>query len=146
MFLGYDTILEDDCFDLHYLYYELDLKLLYSTLFTLSLPLLIIRLIWRGFRSPAYWQRWPERFGRCQQLSTSIPIIWVHAVSVGEVEASRPVVESLQSKFPDHQILITTMTPTGSARVKSAFSDNLALSNWNSVCKLHLYTFVELPL
>jgi 3-deoxy-D-manno-octulosonic-acid transferase len=102
------------------------LKLLYTTLFTLSLPLLIARLIWRGFRAPAYWKRWPERFGYCPKLSSERPIIWVHAVSVGEVEACRPIVSALRNEYPDHQLLITTMTPTGSARVKSVFSDSVA--------------------
>lgn len=101
------------------------MKLLYTTLFTLSLPLLIARLIWRGFRAPAYWHRWSERFGSCRQLATSKPVIWIHAVSVGEVEACRPVIGTLRNEFPEHQILITTMTPTGSARVKSVFADSV---------------------
>jgi 3-deoxy-D-manno-octulosonic-acid transferase len=104
---------------------EIDLKLLYTTLLTLSIPLLILRLIWRGFRAPAYWQRWPERFGSSQKLSNSPAIIWIHAVSFGEVEASRPVINALQSEYPNHQLLITTMTPTGSARVKSLFADSV---------------------
>ena len=101
------------------------MKLLYTTLFTLSLPLLIIRLIWRGFRAPAYWHRWSERFGSCRPLSASKSVIWIHAVSVGEVEACRPVIRILRDEFPQHQILITTMTPTGSARVKSVFADSV---------------------
>jgi len=102
------------------------LNLLYTTLFTLAVPFLILRLIWRGFRAPDYWNRWPERFGSIPQRSSERLVIWVHAVSVGEVEACRPLVKGLRSEFPDHQILITTMTPTGSARVKSVFSDSVS--------------------
>jgi len=100
------------------------LKLLYTTLFTLGLPFIILRLIWRGFRAPAYWHRWSERFGASPTLSQK-PVIWIHAVSVGEVEACRPLVKALQTEYPKHQLLITTMTPTGSARVKLLFSDSV---------------------
>lgn len=111
------------------------MKLLYTTLFTLALPLLLLRLVWRGLRAPAYWQRWPERFGASPPLTKNKPVIWIHAVSVGEVEASRPLVQALQAEFPDHQLLITTMTPTGSARVKHLFADKVA----------HCYLPYDLP-
>lgn len=110
------------------------MKLLYTTLFTLGIPFIILRLIWRGFRAPAYWQRWPERFGASPTLLQK-PVIWIHAVSVGEVEACRPIVKALQTEYPEHQLLITTMTPTGSARVKLLFSDSVA----------HCYLPYDLP-
>ncbi len=87
--------------------------------------MILIRLIWRGIRSPSYWQRWPERFGQGAVLSDKVPVIWIHAVSVGEVEATRPLVQKLFSEFPDHQLLITTMTPTGSAHVKRLYGDSV---------------------
>ena len=110
------------------------MKLLYTTLFTLGLPFIILRLIWRGFRAPAYWQRWPERFGASPILAKK-PVIWIHAVSVGEVEACRPLVKALQLEYPEHQLLITTMTPTGSARVKLLFTDSV----------VHCYLPYDLP-
>jgi 3-deoxy-D-manno-octulosonic-acid transferase len=102
------------------------LKVLYSTLFYLALPFILIRLIWRGFKAPAYFK--PSQASK-QNL------IWVHAVSVGEVEACRPLIKGLQDRYPEHQILITTMTPTGSARVKSLFAENV----------LHVYLPYDLP-
>jgi len=110
------------------------LKLLYTTLFTLGLPFIILRLIWRGLRAPAYWQRWSERFGASPELSGKA-LIWIHAVSVGEVEACRPLVKALQVEYPQHQLLITTMTPTGSARVQLLFADTVA----------HCYLPYDLP-
>jgi len=101
------------------------LRILYTALFFIGLPLIILRLIWRGFRAPAYWKRWSERFGSSPILSGQTPIIWVHAVSVGEVEASRPIIKALQAEYPEHQILLTTMTPTGSERVKLLFADTV---------------------
>ena len=102
------------------------LKLIYTSLFYICLPLIILRLIWRGTFAPAYWQRLGERFGNSPELTRTSPVIWVHAVSVGEVEACRPLVKSLQITYPKHQLLITTMTPTGSERVKLLFADTIA--------------------
>jgi len=102
------------------------LKLIYTSLFYICLPLIILRLIWRGTSAPAYWQRLGERFGNSPELTRTSPVIWVHAVSVGEVEACRPLVKSLQITYPKHQLLITTMTPTGSERVKLLFADTIA--------------------
>jgi 3-deoxy-D-manno-octulosonic-acid transferase len=102
------------------------LKILYSILFYIALPLILIRLLWRGIRSPSYWQRWSERFGNSPLLSDQQPVIWVHAVSVGEVEATRPLIKTLFTEYPKHQIIITTMTPTGSTRVRLLYGDSVS--------------------
>lgn len=111
------------------------MKVFYSTLFYLALPLILMRLIWRGFKAPDYFKRWNERFGHISPRRSSQKLIWVHAVSVGEAEACRPLIKGLQQRYPEHQILITTMTPTGSARVKSLFADTV----------LHVYLPYDLP-
>ena len=111
------------------------MKALYSTLFYLALPFILLRLIWRGIKAPDYFKRWNERFGRIEARDSTQPLIWVHAVSVGEAEACRPLIKGLQERYPEHQILITTMTPTGSARVKSLFADSV----------LHVYLPYDLP-
>lgn len=105
------------------------MKLLYTILFYIALPLILVRLCWRGICSPSYWQRWPERFGRSTLLSDQTPVIWIHAVSVGEAEATRPLVKTLLSDYPQHHILITTMTPTGSARVRLLYGDTDSISH-----------------
>ncbi|MCX4193624.1 lipid IV(A) 3-deoxy-D-manno-octulosonic acid transferase [Methylophaga sp. OBS1] len=111
------------------------MRFLYSFVFILALPLIMLRLIWRGSRASAYFKRWDERFGIKPAPSAEKPLLWVHAVSVGEVEAARPLVEALQTQYPSHQILITTMTPTGSARVTSLYGDRV----------LHCYLPYDLP-
>jgi len=111
------------------------LRLLYTTLFFIGIPLIILRLIWRGFSISAYWQRWAERFGKSPFISEDNPVIWIHAVSVGEVEACRPLVKKLRSEYPKYQLLITTMTPTGSERVKLLFEDSVS----------HCYLPYDLP-
>ncbi|WP_430009144.1 lipid IV(A) 3-deoxy-D-manno-octulosonic acid transferase [Methylophaga lonarensis] len=98
------------------------MKAIYTLLFHLALPLILLRLLWRGIKAPAYFHRWPERFGKVAAMPASQPIIWVHAVSVGEVEATRPLISGLRASYPEHRILITTMTPTGSERVKKLYT------------------------
>ena len=111
------------------------MKAFYSLLFYLALPFILLRLIWRGIKAPDYFKRWNERFGCIATRESTVPLIWVHAVSVGEVEACRPLVSGLQQRYPAHQILITTMTPTGSSRVKSLFAETV----------LHVYLPYDLP-
>lgn len=85
---------------------------LYSLLLYLGLPLVWLRLLWRGRRQPGYRRHLGERWGyyRAEPIH---PLIWLHAVSVGETRAAQPLVEALQARFPDHGILLTCMTPTG---------------------------------
>jgi 3-deoxy-D-manno-octulosonic-acid transferase len=78
----------------------------------------------RGFRNRNYWRRWPERFGYGPELPHK-KAIWVHAVSVGEVRAAALLVPQLMNRYPAHRIVITTMTPTGSAQVRALFQDRV---------------------
>jgi 3-deoxy-D-manno-octulosonic-acid transferase len=94
----------------------------YIWLLRVLLPLIPLRLFWRGFRNRAYWHRIPERFGFIDRLPDA-RVIWVHAVSVGETRAAGPLVRALFDRYPEHRVLITTMTPTGSATVKALFGD-----------------------
>jgi 3-deoxy-D-manno-octulosonic-acid transferase len=91
----------------------------------LLLPYALWNLIWRGLRYPAYLHRWPERFGFVERL-TGRRVIWVHAVSVGEVRSSAPLVEALVQRYSNHRIVVTTMTPTGSEQVRELFGDRVS--------------------
>jgi 3-deoxy-D-manno-octulosonic-acid transferase len=98
---------------------------LYNLLLYLCIPLIIARLLKRGCRTPAYLQRWGERLGFAPNLAGQ-PLIWVHAVSVGEVRASLPLVRLLLSCYPQHTLLLTTTTPTGSAQVQTNLDGQVA--------------------
>jgi 3-deoxy-D-manno-octulosonic-acid transferase len=91
----------------------------------LLLPYAIAKLLWRGLRYRAYWHRWPERFGFIESPPGD-EVIWIHAVSVGEVRSCVTLVEALGERFPDHRVLITTMTPTGSDQVRELFADRVS--------------------
>ncbi len=96
-------------------------RAIYSIILTLLLPLVWIRLLWRSRKSPAYRQRMGERFGRVRvpdSFDPERPVIWLHAVSVGESMAAAPLVAALRAEMPDLQFVATTMTPTGAERVR----------------------------
>ena len=77
----------------------------------------------RGIGNRAYFDRLGQRFGfGFPRLEHSI---WVHAVSVGEVVAAAPLIRALIARFPDREILVTTVTPTGAARVQAMFGDSV---------------------
>lgn len=101
---------------------------LYTIIFYLLTPIVLLRLCWRARKAPAYAQRWGERFGFVRSTavrSTVAPVIWVHSVSVGETLAAAPLIKALQKQFPDITLAVTTMTPTGSERVSSLFGDTV---------------------
>jgi 3-deoxy-D-manno-octulosonic-acid transferase len=100
------------------------MRAFYSCLFYLLIPFILVRLIWRSLRAPSYRYRWGERFGLYKK---SFPqnVIWFHAVSVGEAEALFPLAKKIQREHPDVTLLITTTTPTGSARVKAVMRDGV---------------------
>jgi 3-deoxy-D-manno-octulosonic-acid transferase len=97
----------------------------YNWFLRLLFPYVLVRLTWRGLSNPDYWRRIPERFGFITPLSTP-RVIWIHAVSVGEVRAAVPLVRELSARYPDYPLLITTMTPTGSAQVRVLFNGKVA--------------------
>jgi len=96
-------------------------RMLYTWFLRLLFPMVLLRLAWRGLRNPDYWSRIPERFGFIPPI-TKPRVIWIHAVSVGEVRASVPLVRALMERYPHHTLLITTMTPTGSAQVRELYA------------------------
>ncbi|MCF7201112.1 lipid IV(A) 3-deoxy-D-manno-octulosonic acid transferase [Pseudomonas oligotrophica] len=99
-------------------------RTLYTLLFHLGLPLILLRLFWRGRRAPAYRRRIGER------LALGLPPlrpggIWVHAVSVGESIAAAPMIRALMACYPELPITVTCMTPTGSERIRALFGDSV---------------------
>lgn len=97
------------------------MRYIYSLLTYLAAPLFSVVLMWRGLRDRSYWHHFSERFG-FGPVITAAPI-WVHAVSVGEVQASAALVNSLRERYPDIPIVVTTFTPTGAGRARALFKD-----------------------
>lgn len=110
------------------------LRALYSAVLYVLTPATVYHLIWRGFRVPGYFQRWGERYAAWSGAPHDVDV-WVHAVSVGEVNAAAPVVDALRRDHPHLKLLITTITPTGSDRVRALWGDAV----------LHVYAPYDLP-
>jgi 3-deoxy-D-manno-octulosonic-acid transferase len=119
---------------------ESAMRHLYSALLYALLPLVLLRMLWRSRRLPAYRQRLAERFGWFgaggdPSAADACPAIWVHAASVGEVQAAAPLLENLLQDFPAFRLVVTTTTPTGSQRVRALFAGRV----------LHVYAPWDLP-
>ena len=99
-------------------------RILYVIFSYLLLPLIFFHLVYKGYGDRDYFKRIGERFGfNGDPLTESI--IWVHAVSYGEVKAASILITELKRKYPEKKILITTYTPTGSSLVTELFGDDV---------------------
>lgn len=110
------------------------MRLIYSCLLYILLPVLFLRLYWRGFKVPAFRHRWAERLAWYKQPHAQ-QVIFFHAVSVGEVESIFPLVNQLLQQQAA-KILITTTTPTGSARIQQVMGNRVE----------HVYLPYDLPI
>lgn len=110
------------------------LRLLYTLTMYLMTPVIVYRLAARGLRYRRYLSRWKERFGFFPAPGFK-DSSWVHAVSVGEVNAAAPLIRALMNRYPDAPMVVTTVTPTGSERVQKLFGDRV----------FHVYLPYDLP-
>ena len=101
------------------------MRFLYTLVVYFLLPFALARLAWRARRQPGYVRHVAERFGY-YAAAPEAPLIWLHAVSVGETRAAEPLVRALQAKHPQHRILLTHMTPTGRETGETLFGGSIA--------------------
>ena len=100
----------------------------YRLLLWLALPFVLARLWWRGRHEPGYRHNIAERFG-FYPTRPARPVIWLHAVSMGETRAAEPLLHALRSRHPDCDLLITQMTATGREAAQQLFA-GAALVAW----------------
>ncbi|HEF5871781.1 TPA: lipid IV(A) 3-deoxy-D-manno-octulosonic acid transferase [Burkholderia cenocepacia] len=103
------------------------LRAIYRALWWLVAPAAVIRLYVRSRKERGYREHIGERFGRVAGRSRDdrAPLIWVHAVSVGETRAAQPLIDALMRTRPDARILLTHMTPSGRATGEQIFGDRV---------------------
>jgi 3-deoxy-D-manno-octulosonic-acid transferase len=99
-------------------------RALYTTLGSAALPLLPLRLWWRGRKEPGYRRLISERFGRYRGNVTG-PVYWIHAVSVGETRAATPLVQRLMAAYPGATLVLTHMTAAGRETGQTLFGDRV---------------------
>ncbi|MGI1679682.1 MAG: lipid IV(A) 3-deoxy-D-manno-octulosonic acid transferase [Cellvibrionaceae bacterium] len=139
------------------------IRFIYTAILYLCVPLILLRLLLRARKAPAYVKRWSERFGFFQKPTWAQAgvdgigdggqkkIIWLHSVSVGETIAATPLVRRLLNDGGNSEkggagggdsirIVITTTTPTGSDQVNKIFQDHIKAKKI-----FHVYAPYDLP-
>ncbi|WGE32246.1 lipid IV(A) 3-deoxy-D-manno-octulosonic acid transferase [Actinobacillus genomosp. 2] len=112
------------------------LRIIYTILSYIIQPFILLMMWKRGYKQPAYRRRLWERYGY-YNINTKPKArgIIIHAASVGEVIAATQLIKAIQLKYPKLPITVTTVTPTGSARVRAAFGSSVS----------HFYLPYDLP-
>ena len=110
------------------------MRKLYSLLIYLTTPLVLAYFAFRGLRSGDYLKRWRERFAFFEAPKQTAGIV-VHAASMGEVNAASALINEILKRFPGFPLCVTTLTPTGSDRVRALFSKTV----------FHVYVPLDLP-
>ncbi|MEE9304452.1 MAG: lipid IV(A) 3-deoxy-D-manno-octulosonic acid transferase [Thiotrichaceae bacterium] len=113
----------------------INLRFIYTLLLGLFIPLIVLRLLWRSHSNPVYRQRIAERFAVIADPETPIKV-WIHAVSVGETMAAKPLIEKLLAVYGDRAVMVSSTTPTGSDTVQRLFKNRV----------VHHYFPYDLPL
>lgn len=111
------------------------MRLIYTVIYYLIMPFVLMRLLWRSRLASDYRKRWNERFGYSSYAANQDGI-WIHAVSVGETLAAIPLVKALIQQYSrDFRMIVTTTTPTGSALVTKHLGDQVT----------HMYAPFDVP-
>ena len=97
----------------------------YNFVLIIIFPLIFFRSLYKSLKFGENPKRIMEKFSFYGGKKSSKPVILIHAVSVGEVLASRKFVEEIKKRFPDHQTLITCSTQTGSKTIKRLYGDSV---------------------
>jgi len=98
-------------------------RFLYTLGLRLALPLILLRLWWRGRREPGYRGGVTERLG-LYSLQAPEKLLWIHAVSVGEARAAEPLARALRHAHPDHELLFTCTTAAGRDTLRRVFGES----------------------
>jgi 3-deoxy-D-manno-octulosonic-acid transferase len=103
------------------------MKYLIDTAYLLVLLLISPKIIYRAIKQNRYRAGWSERFGKVNRKDPAKKCIWIHAVSVGEVNAAKTLVEGFGKELGDYEIVISATTDTGYARAKAVYGDKFSV-------------------
>jgi 3-deoxy-D-manno-octulosonic-acid transferase len=100
------------------------MRLIYVLLSYLLAPVVIAMEGWKSIWQPDYRGRLGQRLGFVEPQATP-GSLWLHAVSVGEVQAAAGLIRVLRQRFPDVPVVVSTVTPTGAQRAKTLFGESV---------------------
>jgi 3-deoxy-D-manno-octulosonic-acid transferase len=101
------------------------MSLVIDCLYLLAIALISPKIIYRMIRRGRYRTGWGQRLGRISRRQPGKRCIWIHAVSVGEVNATKTLVAKLKESLDDYEIVISSTTDTGLARAKTVYEKDL---------------------
>jgi 3-deoxy-D-manno-octulosonic-acid transferase len=101
-------------------------RFFYTLLLCLAFPFVSAMVAWRGLRDRRYWHGWLERFGNAPRSEANG--LWIHAVSVGEVQAALALVGALREAQPERPIWLSSATPAGRERALAVAGESVAIS------------------
>ncbi len=101
------------------------MKFVIDCLYLLAIVLISPKIIYRMVRRGRYRSGWDERLGKIRRRHPQKKCIWIHAVSVGEVNATKTLIPKLRESFGDYEIVISSTTDTGLGRAKTLYANDL---------------------
>src|SRR5262249_26141218 len=111
------------------------MRYIYTLIFYLSLPFILLRLLLRSRSAPCFLKRCWERFGFSPIIPSSVKTIWLHAVSFGEARLATLLVQQLKRIHPELNFIVTTMTLTGAQQVEKTLAKDA----------IHTYVPYDIP-
>lgn len=103
-------------------------RALYTLALRAAVPFMLLKLWWRGRREPVYRRRIRERFGYYREAPPERPVLWLHAVSVGEARASAALARALGAAHPGCEVLVTCMTAAGRETLKELHGESVHIA------------------
>ena len=101
---------------------------LFNVLYILAIILYSPKIIYRMIFQNRYRSGWGQRLGKITRKNLEKKCIWIHAVSVGEVNATKTLIAALENQFSDYEIVISSTTDTGLARAKNLYAESFSFS------------------
>jgi len=88
-------------------------NILFTIFFALTSPYYFLRLRRRGSWRRGFWERFGYYDAKLKQAITNRHVLWIHAVSVGEVNLCTQIIRLLEQRMPNLKIVVSTTTTTG---------------------------------
>lgn len=100
------------------------MKYLIDTIYLLGLAAITPKIVYRMLKHDRYKAGWSQRLGKVNRRFPDKKCIWIHAVSVGEVNATKTLVAGFKERFSDYEIIVSSTTDTGYARAHTLYAND----------------------